>query len=38
MHNGLTIYQTEYCKTTFRALPHLAYLIFNCPVVAKTTL
>jgi len=35
---GLSINQTKYCKTTFRALPHVAYLLFNRPVVAKTTL
>jgi len=33
--NGLSIYQTKYCKTTFLALPRLSYIIFNCPVVGK---
>jgi len=28
----------KYCKTTFRPLPHLAYLTFNRLVVGKTTL
>jgi len=26
MHNGLSIYQTKYCKTTFLALPWLLIL------------
>jgi len=38
MHNGLSIYQTNYCKTTFLALPRLSYTISNRPVVGKTTL
>jgi len=38
IHNGLSIYQTTYCKTTFLALPRLLYIIFNRPVVDKTTL
>jgi len=38
MHKGLSIYQTKYCKTTFLALPCLSYIIFNRPVVGKTTL
>jgi len=37
MHNGLSIYQTKYCKTTFLALPCLSYTLFNRPVVGKTT-
>jgi len=37
-HNGLSIYQTKYCKTTFLALTHLSYITFNCQVVAKMTL
>ena len=36
MHNGLSIYQTKYCE--FLALPHLSYIIFDRPVVGKTTL
>jgi len=32
MHNGLSIRQTKYCKTTFLALPRLVYL-FNHAVV-----
>jgi len=36
--NGLSFYQTTYCKTTFIALPRLSYIIFNRPVVGKTTL
>jgi len=36
MHNGLSIYQTKYCKTTFLALPCLSYTLFNGPVVGKT--
>jgi len=38
MHNGLSIYQTKYCKTTFPALPCLSSIIFNRPVVGKTAL
>jgi len=38
MHNGLSIYQTKCCKTTFLALSRLSYIIFNRPVVCKTTL
>jgi len=38
MHNGLSIYQTKYRKTTFFALPRLCYIIFNRPLVGKTTL
>jgi len=38
MHNGLSIYQTKYCKTTFLALPCLSYTLFNGPVVGKTAL
>jgi len=38
MHNGLSIYQTKYCKSTFLALPRLSYVIFNRPVVSKITL
>ena len=30
--------QVLYCKTRFLALPRLAYLIFNRPIVGKTTL
>ena len=36
MHNGLSIYQTKYCR--FLALPRLSYILFNRPVVVKTTL
>jgi len=36
MHNGLSIYQTKYCKTTFFALLCLSYTLFNRPVVDKT--
>jgi len=38
MHNGLSIYPTKYCTTTFLALPRLSYIVFNRPVVNKTTL
>jgi len=38
MHNGLSTYQTKYCKITFLALPRLSYIIFNRPVVGKTKL
>ena len=38
MHNRLSIYQTKYYKTTFLALLCLPYIIFNRPVVGKTTL
>jgi len=38
MHNGLNIYQTKYCETTFLALPCLCYTLFNCLVVGKTAL
>jgi len=36
MHNGLSIYQSKYCKTTFIALPCLSYILFDRPVVGKT--
>jgi len=38
MHNGLSIYQTKYCKITFLALPRLSYILCNRPAVGKTTL
>jgi len=38
MYNGLSIYQTKYCKTMFVALPRLSYIIFNRPVVGKAKL
>jgi len=38
MHNGLSIYQTKYCKTTFLAFPCLSYIQFNRPVVGKIAL
>jgi len=38
MNNGLSIYQTKYCKTTFLASPCLCYILFNRLVVGKTTL
>jgi len=40
MHNGLSIYQIKYCKTTFLALPlpPLSYIIFDRPVTGKITL
>jgi len=38
MHNGLSIYQTKYCKTTFLALPYLSYILLNGPAVGKTAL
>jgi len=38
MHNGLSIYQTKYCETTFLALPCLSYILLNRPVVGKTAL
>jgi len=37
-HNGLSIYQTKYCKTTFLALPCISYILFNRPVAGKTAL
>jgi len=38
MHNGLSIYQTKYCKTTFLASPCLCYILFDRPAVGKTVL
>jgi len=38
MYNGLSIYQTKYCNTTYLALPSQSYIIFNRPAVGKTTL
>jgi len=38
MHNGLSIDQNKYCKTTFLALPRVSYIIFNRPVVGKILL
>jgi len=38
MHNGLSIYQTKYCKTMFLASPCLCYILFNRSVVGKTAL
>jgi len=38
MHNGLSIYQTKYCKNTFLALPCLSSILFSRPVVSKTAL
>jgi len=38
MHNGLSIYQTKYSKTTFLAVPCLSSILFNRPVVGKTAL
>jgi len=38
VRNVLDAYQKKYCKTAFLALPHLSYMIFNRPVVGKTTL
>jgi len=38
MHNGLSIYQTNYYKTAFLALPCLSYILFDRPVVGKTAL
>jgi len=38
MHNGLSIYQTMYCKTTFLASPRLCYTLFNRLVLGKTAL
>jgi len=35
MHNGLSFYQTKYCKSTFLALPCLSYILFYRPVVGK---
>jgi len=37
MHDGLSTYQTKCCKITFLALPCLSYILFNRPVVGKTT-
>ena len=37
MHHGFSINQTKYCKTSFLALPCLSCLLFNRPVVAKTS-
>jgi len=33
--NGLSVYQTEYRKTTLIALPRLSYIIFNRQVMTK---
>jgi len=38
MHNGLSIYQTKYCKTTFLTSPCPCNILFNRPVVGKTAL
>jgi len=38
MHTGVSFYQTMYRKTMFLALLRLTYIIFNRPVVGKTTL
>jgi len=38
MRNVLGAYQNKYSKTTFLALPHLSYMIFNRPAVGKTRL
>jgi len=38
MINGLSIYQTMYCKTTFLELPRLSYITFNRSAVGKTIL
>ena len=38
VHNGLSIYQTNYCTTTFLVLPRLSFMIFNRPVLGKTKL
>jgi len=38
MHNGLSIYQTKYCKTMFLALACLSYININRPVVGRTAL
>ena len=38
MHNGLSIYQTKYCKTTFLALLRLSYIISYHLAVGKTAL
>jgi len=35
MYNGLSIYQTNYCKTTLIALP---CPLFNHPIVGNSTL
>jgi len=35
MQNGLSIYQTKYCKTTFLVLTRLSYITFNCQVMGK---
>jgi len=35
VHNGLSFYQTTYCKTTILALIRLSYIIFNRPLVDK---
>jgi len=38
MHNGMSIYQTKYCKTMFLALPCISYILFNRPIVGNTAL
>jgi len=38
MHNGLSIYQTKYCKTKFLTSSCLSYILFNRPVAGKTAL
>jgi len=32
MHNGLSIYETMYCKNTFLSLPCLSYTLFTRPI------
>ena len=38
MYNGLSIYQTKHCMTTFLASLCLCDILFNRPVVGKTAL
>jgi len=37
MHNGLSIYQSNYCKITFRTLLRLAYLHYYVKSRNKST-
>jgi len=38
MYKGLRIYRNKYCEAAFLALPRIAYIMFNRPVMAKTIL
>jgi len=38
VESGLRTSEIEIYQTKFLALPHIAYIIFNCPIVGKPTL